>query len=89
MSGLAIKRLEDGIMLDVYVRPYNLTKLCLEGDRLVYHIKEPPVRSRANLSLLRHMTRALGSKDISIVRGSRDRVKTLLIKEDERRILKD
>ncbi len=72
------------VELQVYVKPEsNETKLVLEGGELVFYTEEPPVAGRANASLIKYLAKALKipAQRIEIVRGVRDRTKTVRIYE--------
>ena len=82
-----VKNLQEtvnGIILTIYVKPDSIKeKLVLEGDELVYYTEEPPVKGRANATLIRFLSRALGisSSKIAIVYGTRSRSKRILIRD--------
>ncbi len=75
---------KDGVLLTIYVKPgSNRDELVLEADELVYYTSEPPVKGRANASLIRFLSRTLGlpNTKIDIVYGTREKLKKILIRD--------
>ncbi len=82
LAGL-LEEARDGVRLRVYVKPESPEeRLVLEGGDLVYYTPEPPVRGRANASLVRFLARALrvSRVDVEIVRGLRERTKIIHVR---------
>ena len=68
--------------LTIYVKPKaNTTCLRVEGEELIFYTTEPPVGGKANESLIKYLSKKLKvpRRDIVIVRGARNRVKTVRI----------
>ncbi len=59
----------------------NTTCLRVEGEELIFYTTEPPVGGKANESLIKYLSKKLKvpRRDIVIVRGARNRVKTVRI----------
>ncbi|MCE4625467.1 MAG: DUF167 domain-containing protein [Desulfurococcales archaeon] len=77
-----IEPYKEGAKFQVYVKPEsNRVALVLEEDELVFYTDEPPVGGRANASLIRFVSRALGVSPhkVDIVYGHRSRVKTVYV----------
>ena len=73
-----------GSRVRIYVKPESpRVALVLEEDELVFYTDEPPIQGRANASLVRFLSRALGVSPsmIEIVRGQRDRLKIVEIRD--------
>jgi uncharacterized protein (TIGR00251 family) len=73
-----------GVELTVYVKPgAREEKLAYEDGDLVFYTSEPPVKGRANASLIRFLSRSLKipSSRIDIVAGLRDRSKRILFRD--------
>jgi len=82
--------LEEGVealgkvaLLKVFVRPASRRERLYVGEDgvVVFETTEPPVRGRANAALIKALSKALGvsRRDVSIVRGLRDRVKVVAV----------
>ncbi len=75
---------EDFVDLIVYVKPSsNQTQLTVEAGDLVFYTKEPAEKGRANASLLHYLSKILGIpiSKIEIIRGLRDRLKRVRIRD--------
>ncbi len=82
----------DGVLLTIYVKPgSNRDELVLEGDELVYYTSEPPVKGRANASLIRFLSRTLDLpiSKIDIVYGARERLKKIMVRDTSIEIITD
>ncbi len=74
----AVSDTGSGAVIRIYVKPGSKREgLSLEYGELVFHTSEPPVRGRANASLLRYLSRVLGvsSGRVAIIRGEKSRLK--------------
>ncbi len=74
----------DGVIIDVIVKPQsNEEKLVVEDDSIVFYTAEPPVKGRANASLIRYLVRNLRVPitNIEIVWGKRVSRKRVLVKD--------
>jgi len=81
-GGKPLKNIE----LEFYVKPRSKeTKLVLEGNTLVFYTTEPPVKGKANASLIKYIARKLGisSSKISITRGLQSQLKLVKIQTEE------
>ncbi len=78
----SIEEVGEKIRIRFYVKP-NSNKIALvaEEDELVFYTDEPPVRGRANASLIKFLSKSLkiSTSKIRIVRGLKDRVKIVEI----------
>ena len=77
------KRLKDGIILKIFVRPNSPNdRLCLKNDELIAFISEPPRGGKANLALIKLLSRTFkkGKENFRIIRGTHERVKLVLVK---------
>ena len=66
--------------IPIYVKPEaSETRLSLEEGELVFYTEEPPVKGRANASLIGYLSRTLRipSSRIQVVRGARSRSKVV------------
>ena len=80
--GLRLRDTREGVIVAVYVKPSSrYERLTFIGDELEACIIEPPSRNKANLALIRLISRHLGiqTRQISIVKGTGSRVKELYI----------
>lgn len=73
----------NGVIIKIHVKPSSKkTELVYEYGELVFYTKEPPVKGRANNSLIKYLAKRLGfpQSSISIVRGAKSRDKVVLIR---------
>ncbi len=78
-----ISEASNGVIVKIHVKPSSKkTELAYEYGELVFYTKEPPVKGRANNSLIKYLAKRLGfpQSSISIVRGAKSRDKVVLIR---------
>ncbi|MEN3035682.1 MAG: DUF167 family protein [Candidatus Methanosuratincola sp.] len=78
-----MRETKDGLILEILVKPNSKRdSISLEGDLLVVETKERAEQGRANLSVLKQLSKSLGisSSSIVILRGRFDRSKSVLIR---------
>jgi len=78
-----LRETKDGIILDILVKPNSKKdSISIEGDLLVVETKEKAEQGRANVSVLKQLSKSLGvgSSSIVIFRGKFDRSKSVLIR---------
>ncbi|MEN3025225.1 MAG: DUF167 family protein [Candidatus Methanosuratincola petrocarbonis] len=78
-----MRETKDGLILDILVKPNSKRdSISIEGDLLVVETKEKAVQGRANMSVLKQLSKSLGvgSSSIVILRGKSDRSKSVLIR---------
>jgi len=77
-----IEEYKDGILLLIYVKPGSReTKLVLNDD-IIFYTKEKPEKGKANRSLIKFLSHILEipSNNIIVVKGIKNRLKTIYIK---------
>ncbi|MFW9863022.1 MAG: DUF167 domain-containing protein [Candidatus Thorarchaeota archaeon] len=84
MDKTAIWETEDGVLLRVIVKPKSALKQIFfdaNQDALVVNLKSPAREGKANMELLKRMSKVFGisTGDIKLVSGKKSREKTLLI----------
>lgn len=80
MVPLSIKSIKDGVVITVYVKPLSpRDRLVLLADEIIVETKSPPNQNRANISVIKLISKALlvQPNSISLIRGATDRVKVL------------
>ena len=90
-----IEGLEKAVRVKVCVKPQSgENRFSLEGDELVYYTVEPPVKGRANASLVKALIKTLKvpREHVNIVYGVRDSIKVVevrgvTVEEVKRRLL--
>lgn len=81
--GRAISEDSNGVIIKIHVKPSSKkTELAYEYGELIFYTKEPPIKGRANNSLIKYLAKRLGfsQSSISIVRGAKSRDKVVLIR---------
>jgi uncharacterized protein (TIGR00251 family) len=81
-NDLAMRQTKSGVILSVYVRPSSgKNELAWVGDELHIQTKEPPEDNKANLSVIKIISKSLHvpQSAICIIRGQSDRKKEILI----------
>jgi uncharacterized protein (TIGR00251 family) len=75
---------EEGLILDVYVKPRSkVFRILIEDGEVVVHCLEEPVEGRVNKELVKKLSK-LFSKRVELVSGFSSRQKRLLVKDAER-----
>ncbi|MEB3766057.1 MAG: DUF167 domain-containing protein [Desulfurococcales archaeon] len=77
-----LKTSKDSVILSLHVVPGSrVTKLVLDEEGLVFYTEEPPIRGRANSSLVKYIAKALriSTSRVSIIRGTKSRDKLVSI----------
>jgi len=81
LEGL-LRNVKGGVELEIHVKPRSRkTSLVLRDGCLTFYTEEPPLRGRANASLVKHLSRLLGipQSRVLIVSGLTGRVKRVRI----------
>ncbi len=89
LEGL-LRTVKGGVELEVHVKPRSRqTSLVLEGGCLTFYTEEPPLRGRANASLVKHLSMLLGvpRSRVLIVSGLTGRVKRVRIEAPRETVL--
>ena len=75
------KATEGGVMVSVYVHPSARENKIDVEDGIEIRTREPAEKNRANMAVIKMLSRALGipQGNISIVRGENSRVKEIYI----------
>lgn len=78
---LNLRSTPNGVLVSVYVRPSARRDGIEVTDEIVVHTREPAEDNRANLAVMKLLSKALGvpRSSVSIVRGTTSRVKELYI----------
>ncbi len=79
---MAFKQIRNGVIVSVYVKPSSRkNEIAWVGDELHILTKEPPADSKANISVIKMLAKAVGipQSSISMMRGQTARKKELLI----------
>ena len=79
MIAVRAKVTKDGVIISVYVRPSAKQDRIDTKDGIEIHTREPPEGNRANIAVIKMLSRVLGipKGKISIVRGAASRVKEI------------
>lgn len=78
-----LRETKDGIILDILVRPNSKKdSVSIEGDLFVIQTREKAEQGRANIFVLKQLSKSLGvgTSSIVILRGKFDRSKSVLIR---------
>lgn len=78
-----LRETKDGIILEILVKPNSKRdSISIEGGILVVETREKAEQGRANMSVLKQLSKSLGvgTSSIVLLRGRFDRTKSVLIK---------
>lgn len=80
---MELRKAPNGLFLDISVRP-NSGELGIsyKDGKVIIFLKSPPEGGRANLELVKFLSKALGS-EVRVVSGFKSKKKTLLIMSDD------
>ena len=77
---MKINEVEDGVILDVNVKPNSREfKIVVEGDEVVVFCTEKPVKGKVNKELVKEFSRLFHTK-VELVSGFASKQKKLLIR---------
>jgi len=77
---MRIDETKEGCILEISVRPRsNEFSIVVQGDDIVVHCREEPVRGRVNRELVKELSRLFGKK-VELVSGFSSREKRLLVR---------
>ena len=77
---MSINETKDGVIITVFVKPNSPKfRIELEGDEIVVHCTEEPVKGKVNKELVKELSRLFHAK-VELVSGSTSRQKQLMIK---------
>jgi uncharacterized protein len=77
---MSIAETKDGIIITIFVKPNSSKfKIELDGDEIVVHSTEEPVKGRVNKEILKEFTKLLQVK-VELASGATSRQKQLFVK---------
>lgn len=77
---MRISQTKDGVVLEVLVKPRSgVFKIIVDGDDVVVHCTEEPVKGKVNKELINELSRIF-HKEVAMVSGVVSKQKLLLIK---------
>lgn len=78
---MKVKVTKDGVIVSVYIHPSAKQDRIDATDGIEIHTREPPKGNKANVSVIKMLSRVLGIPrgEISIVRGAVSRTKEIYI----------
>ncbi|MBC7120607.1 MAG: YggU family protein [Candidatus Methanosuratus sp.] len=85
-----MRETKEGLILEVLVKPNaRRDSVSLEGDLVVVETRERAEQGKANLSVIKMLSKVLGvsTSSVAIVRGRFDRNKSILIRGTGREIV--
>jgi uncharacterized protein (TIGR00251 family) len=76
---MKISETKDGTIIDVFVKPNSAKfETVIDGDELVVHCTEEPVKGKVNKELVKELSRLFHAK-VEIISGLTSKQKRLLI----------
>ncbi len=77
---MSISETKDGIIITIFVKPNSPKfKIELDGDEIVVHSTEEPVKGKVNKEILKEFTKLLHVK-VELASGATSRQKQLFVK---------
>lgn len=73
-----------GILIEFYVKPNSKkSKLVIEEEALILHIKAPPVKGKANKAIIQFLSNYFGvsKSQISFISGLKSKTKSFLFED--------
>jgi len=82
---MSITQTKDSVIITIFVKPNSPKfRIELDGDEIVVHSTEEPVKGKVNKELIKEFTKLLHTK-VEIVSGATSKQKKLRIKGVERK----
>jgi hypothetical protein len=86
---MSIIQTKDGVIITVFVKPNaSKFKVELDGDEIIVHCTEEPVKGRVNREILKEFSKLLHAK-VELASGATSRQKKLLIKDKGKKEIED
>lgn len=83
-SAMNIVETEDGVIVDVFVKPKARSfRIVVEGDEVVVFCEEEPVKGKANKEIIKEFSKLLRRK-VELLSGFTSKQKRLLIRDAEK-----
>ena len=77
---MSITETKDGVIISVFVKPNSAKfKVELDGEEIVLHCTEEPVKGKVNKEIIKELSRLLQTK-VELVSGVTSRQKKLFVK---------
>jgi uncharacterized protein (TIGR00251 family) len=77
---MSVAETKDGVILTIFVKPNSAEfKIELDGDEIVVHSTEEPVKGKVNREIIKKLTK-LFHKETEIVSGATSKQKKVLIR---------
>lgn len=77
---MSITETKDGVIISVFVKPNSAKfKVELDGEEIVLHCTEEPVKGKVNKEIIKELSRLLQTK-VELVSGATSRQKKLFVK---------
>jgi uncharacterized protein (TIGR00251 family) len=77
---MSITETKDGVILSVFVKPNSAKfKIELDGDEIVLHCTEEPVKGKVNKEIIKELSKLLHI-EVELVSGATSRQKKLFVK---------
>jgi uncharacterized protein len=77
---MSVAETKDGVILTIFVKPNSAEfKIELDGDEIVVHSTEEPVKGKVNREIIKELTK-LFHKETEIVSGATSKQKKVLIR---------
>ena len=77
---MSISETKDGVIISVFVKPNSAKfKIELDGDEIVLHCTEEPVKGKVNKEIIKELSRLLHTK-VELVSGATSRQKQLFVR---------
>lgn len=78
---MKINETKEGVVLEVSVKPRSKEfKVAMEGDEIVVHCTEEPIKGRVNRELIKRLSKLFGNQ-VYIISGLTSKQKLLLIEK--------
>ncbi len=76
---MSIKETKDGIILSIFVKPNSPKfKVALDGDEIVVHSTEEPVKGKVNKEIIKELTKLFHAK-VELANGATSKEKQFFI----------
>ena len=77
---MSIKETKDGVIITIFVKPNSSKfKIELDGDEIVVHSTEEPVKGKVNKEIINEFSKLLHAK-VELATGATSRQKQLFVK---------
>ena len=86
---MSITETKDGVIITIFVKPNSPKfKIELDGDEIVVHCTEEPVKGKVNKEIIKEFTKLLHTK-VELASGATSKQKKLLIKDKGKKEIED